>query len=368
YNLTLQRWEINNSQGNVTQEWVEVVNTTGSIGGDFNWEVDLGITAAGEATYRFMVIDYTGGDTLCPASPIISDVDCGIPFNLSIDTYSPTLVNLSVLNAANLDPTIWSNWRPLVDDTWVLPTNQQKVRAVAQDIPTPPSSLDMYYWVEYDHDTDGDGEADEDEYVVVTLTSDGNSPTANYTGTYSDDANKGQDPAGKVSAYIVGADLAGNAINGGGPGFEDDLVTYVSMSAKSPTIRNFFIEDSNGERLHNPAEGAPRYQGPWNMSMYAGNEYHLIVEAKDDNGWRDIDWFMIDLGPEDMVLYYSPRNETAWADSNWVEIINASNESDGSQVLRMDGGRLIDPFESEFYLDLPIRMQWDIVGITTTTY
>ena len=124
------------------------------------------------------------------------------------------------------------------------------------------------------------------------MNSDGNSPTANYTGTYSDDANKGQDPAGKVSAYIVGADLAGNAINGGGPGFEDDLVTYVSMSAKSPTIRNFFIEDSNGERLHNPAEGAPRYQGPWNMSMYAGNEYHLIVEAKDDNGWRDIDWFM----------------------------------------------------------------------------
>jgi hypothetical protein len=368
YNLSLQRWDINNTGGNVTQEWVEVVNTTGSIGGDFNWEVDLGFTAAGEATYRFMVVDYTGGDTLCPASPIISDADCGIPFNLSIDTYAPTLVNISVLNAANLDPTIWSNWRPLVDDTWVLPTNQQKVRAVAQDIPSPPTSLDMYYWVEYDHDTDADGEADEDEYVVITLTSDGNSPTANYTGTYSDDANKGQDPAGKVSAYIVGADLAGNAINGGGPGFEDDLVTYVSMSAKSPTIRNFFIEDSNGERLHNPAEGAPRYQGPWNMSMYAGNEYHLIVEAKDDNGWRDIDWFMIDLGPEDMVLYYSPRNETAWADSNWVEIVEASNESEGSQVLRMDGGRLIDPFETEFYLDLPIRMQWDIVGITTTTY
>ena len=63
------------------------------------------------------------------------------------------------------------------------------------------------------------------------------------------------------------------------PGFENDLVTYVSMDAKTPNIRNFFIEDSNGERLHNPSEGAPFYQGPWNMTMYAGNQYHLIVEA-----------------------------------------------------------------------------------------
>ena len=65
----------------------------------------------------------------------------------------------------------------------------------------------MYYWVEYDHDTDMDGIADPDEYAVLTLYSDGNAPTANYTGTFSDDANKGQDPPGKVSIYIEGTDL-----------------------------------------------------------------------------------------------------------------------------------------------------------------
>ncbi|GIR00312.1 MAG: hypothetical protein CM15mP9_0150 [Methanobacteriota archaeon] len=126
---------------------------------------------------------------------------------------------------------------------------------------------------------------------------------------------------------------------------------------------NFFIEDSDRNRLHNPSEGAPFYQGPWNMTMYAGNQYHLIVEATDENGWRDINYFQIDLGPDDMVVYYSPRNETAWTESDDIEIIEAGDDSEGPQVLRMDGGRLIDPFEDEFYLDLPIRMNWDIIGI-----
>ena len=368
YNMSLQKWDVQTVNGSVISEWVEVSNSTGVIGGNFDWNVNLGATAAGTATYRFMIDGYEGGDTLCPPAPIVSDEDCAIPFNLTIDTYSPTLVNISVLKASNYDPTIWTNWRSLVDDTWVLPSAQQKVRVLAQDIPSPPTSLDMYYWVEYDHDSDMDGVADPDEYVMMTLVSDGEAPTANYTGTFSDDANKGQDPPGKVSIYIEGTDLGGNKIEGGVPGFEDDLVTYVSMDAKTPNIRNFFIEDSNGNRLHNPNEGAPFYQGPWNMTMYAGNSYHLIVEATDENGWRDINYFEIDLGPENMVVYYSPRNETAWSDTNDIQIIPASNESDGPQVLRMDGGRLIDPFEDEFYLDLPIRLNWDIIGIQSTTY
>jgi len=368
YNMTLQRWDVQTINGTLVTEWIELSNTTGVIGGDFDWTVDLGLTAAGQATYRFMLDGYVGGDTLCPASPIVSDSECGIPFNLSIDTYSPTLVNISILKASNYDPTIWSNWRSLVDDTWVLPSAQQKVRVISQDIPAPPSSLEMYYWVEYDHDSDSDGEADPDEYVSITLVSDGQAPTANYTGTFSDDANNGQDPPGKVSVYIEGADLGGNQINAGSHGFENDLVTYVSMNAKTPNIRNFFIETNEGNRLHNPNEGAPFYQGPFSMTMYAGKEYHLIVEATDENGWRDINYFEIDLGPENMIVYYSPRNETAWTESTDIEIVNISNNSEGPQILRMDGGRLIDPFEDEFYLDLPIMLRWDIIGIESMTY
>ena len=363
YNLSLQRWDVQSINGTIVSEWIEVRNMSGVIGGNFDWDIDLGLTAVAQASYRFVLDGYNGGDTLCPPSPIVSDADCAIPFNLTLDTYSPTLINISMLKNVGDDASNWDNWRNLVDDTWVKPNSQQKVRLLAQDIPEPPNSLDLYYWVEYDHDTDFDGIADPDEYVMMTLQSDGELPTANYSGAFSDDANKGQDPPGKVSIYVEGADIGGNPIDGGMPGFDNDLVTYVSMDAKTPSIRNFFIEDSDRNRLHNPAEGAPFYQGPWNMTMYAGNQYHLIVEATDENGWRDIEYFEIGLGPEDMVIYYSPRNETAWTDSTDIEIVEASNESDGPQVLRMDGGRLVDAFEDEFYLDLPIRMNWDIIGI-----
>ncbi|MEL0101671.1 MAG: hypothetical protein VW862_08235, partial [Euryarchaeota archaeon] len=134
----------------MVSQWMNITNLSNIIGGNFDWNVNLGVTAAGVATYRVLIDGYSGGDTLCPPAPLVADSDCAIPFNLSIDTYSPTLINISVLKASNYDPTIWSNWRNLVDDTWVLPNQQQKVRILAQDIPSPPTSIDMYYWIEYD--------------------------------------------------------------------------------------------------------------------------------------------------------------------------------------------------------------------------
>ena len=88
--------------------------------------------------------------------------------------------------------------------------------------------------------------------------------------------------------WIEGYDLAGNPIDGGGPGFDNDQVTYVSMTSKTPVIRNFFIEDSRGNGFLNSNE---LQDGTWNQTMYAGNVYHPILEAGDDNGWRDVDFF-----------------------------------------------------------------------------
>ena len=57
--------------------------------------------------------------------------------------------------------------------------------------------------------------------------------------------------------------------------------------------------------------------------MYAGNEYHLIVEAEDRNGWRDLDYIKIELtnDRDDLTVYYFPRNETAWTDSPHITIV-----------------------------------------------
>ena len=357
YFLVLELKHVNTTDGNITVEWEEVANRSGVIGGNFNWNIDLG-NAAGSETYRFAVRGYEGGDLLCPPSQYNPDETCAIPFDITIDTYEPNLLDMQVLSPGT-DANVDSNWRTLLDDTWVVPQTTQKIRMSSQDLPSPPATLDMHLWVEHDHDTNSDGLPDADEYITVTLNGDGEAPTANYSGEYNDYANEGLE--GKVSIWIEGYDLAGNPIDGGGPGFDNDQVTYVSMSSKTPVIRNFFIEDSKGNGFLNSNE--MQWDGTWNQTMYAGNTYHLILEASDDNGWRDVDFFQVNLDKtgDDMTVWYFPRNQTAWTDSPHIEIVYDGDV--GPTMLTMDNTALIDPFESDFILNIPIRIDWGIVGM-----
>lgn len=357
YFLTLELKHVNTTDGNITIEWEEVANRSGVIGGDFAWNVNLG-DAAGSETYRFAVRGYEGGDLLCPPVEYNPDETCAIPFDITIDTYEPNLLDLQVLSPGT-DSNVDSNWRTLLDDTWVVPQANQQIRMSSQDLPSPPATLDMHLWVEHDHDLNSDGLPDADEYITVTLNGDGEAPTANYSGQYNDIANEGLE--GKVSIWIEGYDLAGNPIDGGGPGFENDQVSYVSMSSKSPVIRNFFIEDSKGNPFLNSNE--LQWDGTWNQTMYAGNTYHLLLEASDDNGWRDVDFFQINLDKtgDDMTIWYFPRNQTAWTDSPYLNIVYDGDVA--PSMLTMDNTDLIDPFESDFILNIPIRIDWGIVGM-----
>ncbi|MGB1098619.1 MAG: hypothetical protein ACPG34_05000 [Poseidonia sp.] len=357
YFLTLELKHVNTTDGNITVEWEEVANRSGVIGGDFNWNVDLG-AAAGSETYRFAARGYDGGELLCPPSQYNPDETCAIPFDITIDTYEPNLLDLQVLSPGT-DANVDSNWRTLLDDTWVVPQANQQIRMSSQDLPSPPATLDLHLWVENDHDANSDGLPDADEYITITLNGDGEAPTANYSGNYNDLANEGVE--GKVSIWIEGYDLAGNPIDGGGPGFDNDQVTYVSMSSKTPVIRNFFIEDSKGSSFLNSNE--LQWDGTWNQTMYAGNTYHLILEASDDNGWRDVDFFQVNLDKtaDDMTVWYFPRNQTAWTDSPHIDIVY--DEDVAPTMLTMDNTALIDPFESDFILNIPIRIDWGIVGL-----
>ncbi len=358
YNLVLEQQTVDNVGGNITLGWTEIDNISGPIGGDVEWPVDLGIGAAGDEILRVRMVGYEGGDTLCPPTDLRPDEDCAVPFNLSIDTYEPNLLSMSVfLGGADLP----ENWRRVYDDTWVIPSATQQMRIIAQDLPSPPETMTMHLWVEYEHDTDGDGEADPQEYTMVTLNSDGGAPNASYMAQYNDEANLGRDPVGKVSVWIEGFDLAGNSIDGGSAGFENDYVTYVSMSSSTPVINNVYIEDAAGLRFLRSTD--PGFEGLQNKTVYAGNTYHVIVEMQDGNGWRDLDSIRVNLdgaSSEDMVVSYYPRNGTAWTTSPYLTIVD---DDELAPVLRrMDGGALIDPFENTFYLDLPVRLAWGIPG------
>ena len=230
YFMVLEQKTINNTNGNISIEWISVANQSGIPSGDFNWDIDLGM-AAGQDTYRFRIDGYEGGDTLCPAAEYRPDSSCGIPFNLSIDTLDPNLLEVRILNG-QVDESLDSNWRVMVDDTWVVPSENQKIRLNASDLPNPPESLNLKIWVEYDHDSNSNGLADADEYITVIAYSDGEAPFANYSAEYNDYANVGKSLVGRVSVWVEGFDKAGTPINGGAPGMENDHFTYVSMNSK----------------------------------------------------------------------------------------------------------------------------------------
>ena len=55
--MVLEQQYVNNTGGNISLEWIEIDNKSGTIGGDFNWDVDLGLGAAGTEIMRVRLVD-----------------------------------------------------------------------------------------------------------------------------------------------------------------------------------------------------------------------------------------------------------------------------------------------------------------------
>ena len=363
YNLVVERKVIELDGENTTVSWVETAIRSGVINGDLDWTIDLGTFASGNDTYRYRIINYTNGDSLCTNSNYQYDQDCAIQFNVSIDILEPNLLSIQLYKeyAGQGDPNDDNNWRTLYQDSWAEPRITQNFRIIANDLPIPPATAIMHVWVENDHDNNSNGIAEASEYIQIQAQSNGGIPNATYSGSYNDYANSGL--RGQVSLWIECYDLAGNSIDGGGPGLDNDIITYINMNLDYPSIKNLFIEDSAEERfIANLPVNPPQGVGSWNQTMFAGNEYHLIIEAEDQNGWRDIDYVMVELAPDenafDSKVWFFPGNNTAWTSSPFITIPSNQDGSTKAKIRNEDGNVLIDPFESEFYIDLPIILDW----------
>ena len=365
YNLVVERKIIELDGENTNISWEETAIRSGVINGDLDWTIDLGMFASGNDTYRFRIADYSNGDTLCPDSSYQPDTDCGIQFNVSIDILEPNLLGVQLYKryAGEGNPNLDENWRNLYDESWAEPRVSQNFRIIANDLPTPPATATMHVWVEYDHDVNSNGIAEASEYIQVQTTTDGQIPNATYAGSYNDYANSGL--KGQVSLWVECYDLAGNPIDGGGPGLDNDIITYINMDLDYPSIKNLFIEDSSRERfISNLPVNPPQGIGSWNQTIFAGNEYHLIIEAEDQNGWKDVEYVMVELAPEednfDSKVWFFPRNNTAWTASPFITISTNPDGSSKAKIRNEDGNVLLDPFESEFFIDLPIVLDWGL--------
>jgi len=355
YHMLLQK----RNQDNLSEEWLFVDTIPGTIDGNYSWSPSLPVYEAGTEHYRLLIENYTDGDTNCPpVGAIVPDSDCAIRFSISLDPFSPHLVNISVAVTGQ-------EWREITDDTWIPSKSVQRFRVYAQDLPLAPESLTLNYWVEASHDANNDREAQLDEYQQQSMPRIDAANTSAYEVQINDYANFGIDPPQLVSLFVSGTDVGGNSIDGGSDGLAHDLVTYIGMGSRAPQAEQLRIMDSNGIELNS-----------LNKDIYAGNVYHLLIDANDPNGWLDIDYFTIQLNPficsptspgydsqGTMEIYYSPVNDTAWETNGntWVEIIDDyDNTGLKPTMLRRDGGVLISSFEQDFTLDIPVRFDWAI--------
>jgi hypothetical protein len=159
----------------------------------------------------------------------------------------------------------------------VIPNSQQPLNvSIAESIDAigvDDTSLTLHYWVEGQHD-DGDGVPEADEYATRQLLRDG--VTDNFLGNYDDSANiQGQ----TVALYIEGSDLAGNTLNGGGPGFEEALHHYISLVPSPTTLVNATLELSGGSAI------VPIYPSLLHVTLY------------EENWLEDIESIVIEIGP-----------------------------------------------------------------------
>ena len=77
-----------------------------------------------------------------------------------------------------------------------------------------------------------------------------------------------------------------------------------------------------------------------------------MFKALIPNGWGDIAEVRINLNPinaGDMVIHYTPSNDTAWTDSDWINVLDLVEDGQGAEMRRLDGGVLIDPFETAIH-------------------
>ena len=81
---------------NTVVVWNEIANRTGFIGGNMDWDVNFGLFASGDETYRLRLTSYDNGELICPPQIYQPDSTCAISFDVSIDILDPKLVHLQL--------------------------------------------------------------------------------------------------------------------------------------------------------------------------------------------------------------------------------------------------------------------------------
>ena len=167
----------------------------------------------------------------------------------------------------------------------VQPNHQNLFNVSIADSVGLPDILAFYWWVESVHD-DGDGVPELSEYSYKDLMRQVN--TDYFHASFDDTSNsEGQ----MVSLFIEGTDYAGNAIDGGGHGFEQDLIHFSSLVPSPSNLMSTTLEYSHASVI------------------VPTNPVWLNFSLQDDNLIEDIELVKVDFGQDIEFSWNSDTNE-----------------------------------------------------------
>ena len=219
-------------------------------------------------------VDATGAfsiDTQAPAGDRYGGFTVSALIVGDLDTTAPG----ASLRTFRVDATMPGMMLHSPTGTRVIPDSQQLLNVSIAETSTASGladeTLQLRWWVEGLHD-DGDGIPGADEYATRPLLREG---TSDYFHAYYEDYPNSQGQS--VSLYIEGRDRAGNTLDGGGAGFEEDLHHYTSLVPSPTTLANATLELPGGDVL------VPAHAG-W-----------LNVTLQDENWIEDLERIVVDM-------------------------------------------------------------------------
>ena len=204
------------------------------------------------------------------------------------DTVSPEVDSLTALDAGR---------ETLADGHISMYGKDVALRLKLSDPEGLSSLLEVWTWLERLHDTNGNGLMEEEEYRMETISLNRgvreievDLPLLSSQSVVPDGKN-----TGRVSVVLVGEDLAGNSLLGGGDfGEANDLAT-ISVQRRSDTVVE--QEDIRLDRINN--------------RLLAGHEHTLVFSLGDANSIASLDSLRLALLGEanesSCFIHYEPR-------------------------------------------------------------
>ena len=293
---------------------VELMNTTTLDKGRASFSISTPL-GTGDVNYSIIVEPLAGQD-------FTSDMVMNRTF--TVDSLSPQVVGQNIARYDHRTSSL-----------------SQFISVEVYDRPVLPTHLELMVWREWVDDSNNNGLMEPSEYIAMPLNAPNNLELArgNYTMTLDD---SGASSGDLVTAYLVGADPAGNEVTEGGANTSDaQLFTYQVLPDGPPSL---------------PAEGGFEGAPDGRLAyLHPGVDYSFSLHIVEPNGWSDIAELRLQLASnsltDTLAIEWSASDGHCHVLSQHMVVANCGVQAWSGELT---------PFNSELKFFVDFQLNWTL--------